>query len=214
MLKLVLENVTFTSRAAEAPRVFATESAHAAALMKDRVFTLLGSLGEEGNFNYGNFLNRNQKTLVRQYMNTVKQKLADKDIVVENGLLGEISAVTKHVDLSGAPRSPAELAGVGALILVIMGRTVMVYQILSVFEALMLNSKFSKLYYYALESIYSSSQDSDDLVNYLEYTAQMAGHVEPSYKVIALETAVVGTEDEFEALARAYAITRVFGMSE
>ena len=34
MLKLVLENVTFTSRAAEAPRVFATESARAYAITR------------------------------------------------------------------------------------------------------------------------------------------------------------------------------------
>lgn len=210
MLKLVLENVTFTSHAAEAPRVFTTESAFASALMKDRVFTLLGSVDERGKPNRGHFLNRNQRELVRQYASYIDQKMTDSQIEGGN-LLTQIKLAAKNVDLSKAPRSPAELAGLGALILLPLGNMVMVYQILSPFEALMCDPRFKRSYYYALEEINAGASFPEDLDNYIEHTAVMAGHTEPSSLVIALET--VATEDT-ETLARAYAITRVFGMEE
>lgn len=209
MLKLVLENVTFTSRAAEAPRVFATESAHAAALMKDRVFTLLGSMDESGAFSNGNFLSRNQKMVLCQYVSVVDQKLAETDLEPEAGLLSKIAMITKHIDLSGAPRSPAELAGRGALMLVIMGRSIMIYQIFSPFEELMLDSSFAKMYHYALESINDNSRDACDMLDYIEYTPKLFGYNEPSSQIVELEQLV---SDDRDALARAWAITRHFGM--
>jgi hypothetical protein len=210
MLKLVLENVTFTSRAAEAPRVFTTESAFASALMKDRVFTLLGSVDERGVPNRGHFLNRNQRELVRQYVSYIEQKMAEGHVEGGN-LLTQIKLAAKNIELSKAPRSPVELAGQGALILLPLGNMVMIYHILSPFEALMCDPRFKRNYYYTLEEINSNTSFDEDLDNYIEHTATMAGHTEPSSLVIALET--VATEDT-ETLARAYAITRVFGMEE
>ena len=86
MLKLVLDNVTFTSRSAEAPRVFTTETAFASALMKDRVSSLLGYVDEMGAVNDGNFLNPTQKELVLQYVKHIEQKLLENNIESGNVL--------------------------------------------------------------------------------------------------------------------------------
>ena len=211
MLNLVLENVTLTSRAAEAPRIFTTDPVYATALMKDRMFTLLGSVDDQNVFNLGNLLSRNQKVQVWQYLQTIEQKFVDEGFDNYEGHLARLKHISKNIELSGAPGSAAELAGGSALILLPVGRMIMIYYIMSPFDALMSNHQFKQEYHHALMVIHAVSRDPADYAKYIEETAALLGYNTPSYDRVALENVHC---DNKEVLARAFATVRLFGIEE
>lgn len=212
MLEFVIKDAVLRTNMADAPRVFTTRPEHASALMQKRNFTLLGAY-ELNEFNSNHFMNDTQKLAILDYMHDVRKKVAEGDPVAMS-FLDAMKTASNNLEINNAPRTIEEFQGKSGIILLPTGKTIMIYHVLSPFDACMLNDTFYRDYFGALESINDASCRASYLKGYIESTYDQMSSVmlrrdERAKYIIDLDT-VTGLD--VSVISRAYALIRIFGV--